>query len=92
MARRTARVLVLVVEGSPARAAALLATRFPVLDVASHGLALAIGDSDGPEAILACCRERGIGVRASRVRARSADGGAAPTHASAPPDYPEVVR
>ncbi len=92
MQQRMARVLVLVVEGSPRRAAALLADRFPHLAVGPHGLRLAIGSNDTPEAILACCRERGIGVRASRVSARPVDGGAAPTHASASPESLEVVR
>ena len=86
-----ARALVLVVEGSPRRAAALLCDRFPLVAVGRHGLRLAIGSSDSPEAILACCRERGIGVRASSVSARSVDGGAAPSRASAPLDPEEVV-
>jgi hypothetical protein len=86
-----ARALVLVVEGSPGRAAALLCDRFPNVAVGRQWLRLAIGSSDGPEAILACCRERGIGVRASSVSARPVDGGAAPSRASAPLDPEEVV-
>ena len=86
-----ARALVLVVEGSPRRAAALLCDRFPNVAVGRQWLRLAIGSTDSPEAILACCRERGIGVRASSVSARSVDGGAAPFRASAPLDPEEVV-
>jgi hypothetical protein len=86
-----ARALVLVVEGSPGRAAALLGDRFPNVAVGRQWLRLAIGSSDGPEAILACCRERGIGVRASSVSERPVDGGAAPSRASAPLDPEEVV-
>jgi hypothetical protein len=86
-----ARALVLVVEGSPGRAAALLCDRFPNVAVGRQWLRLAIGSCDGPEAILACCRERGIGVRASSVSTRPVDGGAAPSRASAPLDPEEVV-
>jgi len=86
-----ARALVLVVEGSPGRAAALLCDRFPNVAVGRQWLRLAIGSSDGPEAILACCRERGISVRASSVSARPVDGGAASSRASAPLDPEEVV-
>ena len=73
-----ARALVLVVEGSPRRAAALLADRFPHVVCDAEGLLLAIGAAgETPEAILAYCRERGVGVRASRVSAPSRGGGPA---------------
>ena len=68
--QRRARALVLEVEGPPRRAAGLLADRFPQVAWGAEGLQLAIGSGDSPEAILAYCRERGVGVRASRVRAR----------------------
>ena len=92
MSRRIERELVLDVEGPPNRAAALLADRFPEVAAGAQGLRLAIGCGDTPEAILACCRERGIGVRASRIRRRPRPGGTAPAPASAPLHYVEVGR
>ena len=86
------RALVLVVEGSPRRAARLLADRFPGVAREARGLRLPLGAGESPEAILAYCRERGIGVHASRVRFRPADGAAAPSGASASPSLREVGR
>ncbi len=86
------RALVLVVEGSPHRAARLLADRFPGVACDRRGLRLPIGAGESPEAILAYCRERGIGVHASRVRLRPADGAAAAVSASASPSLGEVGR
>jgi len=86
------RALVLVVEGSPRRAARLLAARFPGVACEPRGLRLPISAGESPEAILAYCRERGIGVQASRVRSRPADGAAATSGASASPPLREVGR
>jgi hypothetical protein len=90
--RRAVRALVLEVDGSPRKAARLLADRFPDVAREERGLRLAIGAGRTPEAVLAYCRERGIGVRASRVRIRPGDGAAAPSGASASPSLREVVR
>lgn len=84
MEQRIERALVLVVDGSPRRAARLLRDRFPHVVAGPRGLRLAIDSCDTPEAVLACCRERGIGVRASRILPRSRRGGSAPASASAP--------
>ncbi len=89
--RRPVRALVLVVEGSPRRAARLLAERFPDVACDGPGLRLPIGAGRTPESVLAYCRERGIGVHGSRVRVPRADGGAAPPGASASPSREEVV-
>jgi hypothetical protein len=85
----TERALVLDVEGPTLRAANLLADRFPLLAYDAREVVLGIDRGDTPEAILACCRERGIGVRASLVRVRPA-GGAASPNASASPFLWEV--
>ncbi len=79
------RALVLVVEGSPRRAARLLADRYPDVACDARELRLAIGAARTPEAVLAYCRERGIGVHASTVRLRPSDGAAASPGASASP-------
>ena len=84
MEERIARALVLVVEGPPRRAARLLRDRFPHVVAGPRGLRLAMDGSDTPEAVLACCRERGIGVRASRILRRTRRGETAPASASAP--------
>ena len=90
--RRPVRALELDVEGPPRRAARLLAERFP--DVACDGpaLQLPIGAGRTPEAVLAYCRERGIGVHGSRVRTPLADGPAVSPGAPASPRTEEVVR
>jgi hypothetical protein len=75
----TERALVIDVEGTTLRAAHLLADRFPLLAYDAREVVLGIGRGDTPEAILACCRERGIGVRASLVRVRSVGGAASPS-------------
>ncbi len=77
-ARKAVRTLVLEVEGSPERAARLLADRFPAVACGRRGLRLPVGGGETPEAVLACCRERGIGVRASRIRLPSGAGAAHP--------------
>jgi hypothetical protein len=77
------RTLVLEIEGSAGRAALLLSGRFPDVARESSGLRLSIGAARTPESVLAFCRERGIGVRASTVRLLAAD--AAPPDASASP-------
>lgn len=82
------RTLVLVVEGSPRRAACLLAARFPDVARGPGGLRLPIGAGRTPESVLAFCRERGIGVRASTVRPLVA--GAAAADASASPSMREA--
>ena len=82
---RPVRALVLEVEGSPRRAARLLADRFPDVSCDGPGLWLPIGFGRSPESVLAYCRERGIGVQGSRVRVPRPDGSAAPPDASAPP-------
>jgi hypothetical protein len=82
------RTLVLEVEGSPRRAARLLADRFPDVAREPGGLRLRIGAARTPESVLAFCRERGIGVRASTVRLLAA--GAAPPDASASPSLREA--
>ena len=86
------RALLLVVEGSPGRAAQLLADRFPDVACDGRGLRLPIGAARSPEAVLAYCRERGIGVHASSVRIRPADGAAVSPDASASPSLREVER
>jgi len=65
------RALVLVVEGSPRVAASALAERYPQVVCEPAGARVAIGPRETPEGILAFCRERRIGVRASRVVSRS---------------------
>ncbi len=93
MGRRAAvRTLVLEVEGPPRRAARVLADRFPDVACDGRGLALPIGAGRSPEAVLAYCRERGVGVHGSRVRVPRPDGSVAPPDASAPPSREEVVR
>ena len=88
----TERALVLDVEGPTLRAARLLADRFPLLTCDAREVVLGIDRGDTPEAILACCRERGIGVRASLVRVRPAGADAATPSASASPLSWEVGR
>ena len=90
MEQPIARALVLVVEGPPRRAARLLRDRFPHVVAGPRGLRLAIDGSDTPEAVLACCRERGIGVRASRILRRPRLDGTAPAATSAPLLFVEV--
>jgi ABC-type multidrug transport system ATPase subunit len=65
------RALVLVVDGSPRAAAATLAERYPQVVCEPAGARVAIGPRETPEGILAYCRERRIGVRASRVVSRT---------------------
>jgi ABC-type multidrug transport system ATPase subunit len=65
------RALVLVVEGSPRVAASALAERYPQVVCEPAGARVAIGPRETPEGILAYCRERRIGVRASRVVSRT---------------------
>jgi ABC-type multidrug transport system ATPase subunit len=65
------RSLVLVVDGSPRAAAAALAERYPHVVCEAAGARVAIGPRETPEGILAYCRERRIGVRASRVVSRT---------------------
>ncbi|MGA2383731.1 MAG: ABC transporter ATP-binding protein [Gemmatimonadales bacterium] len=65
------RALVLVVEGSPRAAASALAERYPQVVCEPAGARVAIGPRETPEGILAYCRERRIGVRASRVVSRT---------------------
>ncbi len=65
------RSLVLVVEGPPRTAASILAERYPQVVCEPAGARVAIGPRETPEAILAYCRERRIGVRASRVVSRT---------------------
>jgi|GEM_PF-3492958 len=65
------RALVLVVEGSPRVAAAALAERYPQVVCEPAGARVAIGPRETPEGILAYCRERRIGIRASRVVSRT---------------------
>lgn len=89
---RPVRALVLDVEGSPRRAARLLADRFPDVACDGPGLSLPIGAGRTPEAVLAYCRERGIGVHGSRVRFPRADVPPRSPDASAPPWTEEVVR
>ena len=62
------RTLVLEVEGPPRRAARLLADRFPGVACEQRGLRLPLAVGETPEAVLAWCRSRGIGVSASRIR------------------------
>jgi len=63
--------LVIVVEGSPRAAASALAERYPQVVCEPAGARVAIGARETPEGILAYCRERRIGVRASRVVSRT---------------------
>jgi ABC-2 type transport system ATP-binding protein len=65
------RSLVLVVEGPPRAAASILAERYPQVVCEPAGARVAIGPRETPEGILAYCRERRIGVRASRVVSRT---------------------
>ncbi len=65
------RALVLVVDGSPRVAASTLAERYPQVVCEPAGARVAIGPRETPEGILAYCRERRIGVRASRVVSRT---------------------
>ncbi len=65
------RSLVIVVDGSPRAAAAALAERYPQVVCEPSGARVAIGPRETPEGILAYCRERRIGVRASRVVSRT---------------------
>ncbi len=65
------RSLVLVVEGPPRTAASILAERYPQVVCEPAGARVAIGPRETPEGILAYCRERRIGVRASRVVSRT---------------------
>ena len=65
------RSLVLVVDGSPRAAASVLAERYPQVVCEPAGARVAIGPRETPEGILAYCRERRIGVRASRVVSRT---------------------
>ena len=65
------RSLVLVVEGAPRAAASILAERYPQVVCEPAGARVAIGPRETPEGILAYCRERRIGVRASRVVSRT---------------------
>jgi len=90
--RRPVRALLLDVEGSPRRAARLLADRFPDVACDGRGLRLPIGAGRTPESVLAYCRERGIGVHGSRVRIPLTDGPAVSPDASASPRTEEVVR
>lgn len=65
------RSLVLVVDGPPRAAASILAERYPQVVCEPAGARVAIGIRETPEGILAYCRERRIGVRASRVVSRT---------------------
>jgi ABC-2 type transport system ATP-binding protein len=65
------RSLVIVVEGPPRAAASVLAERYPQVVCEPAGARVAIGPRETPEGILAYCRERQIGVRASRVVSRT---------------------
>ncbi len=65
------RSLVLVVDGSPRAAARALAERYAQVVCEASGARVAIGPRETPEGILAYCRERRIGVRASRVVSRT---------------------
>ena len=65
------RALVLVVDGPPRTAASILAERYPQVVCEPAGARVAIGPRETPEGILAYCRERRIGVRASRVVSRT---------------------
>ncbi len=65
------RSLVIVVDGSPREAAAVLAERYPQVVCEPAGARVAIGPRETPEGILAYCRERRIGVRASRIVSRT---------------------
>ena len=67
------RSLVLVVEGAPRAAASILAERYPQVVCEPAGARVAIGPRETPEGILAYCRERRIGVRASRVVSRTVE-------------------
>lgn len=74
------RSLVLVVEGcSPVAAARILAQRYPQVVCEPAGARVAIPERETPEGILAFCRERQIGVRASRVVSRSLEEAAVAT-------------
>jgi len=63
--------LVLVVDGSPRAAADVLARRYAQVVCEPAGARVAIGPRETPEDVLAYCREHRIGVRASRVVART---------------------
>ena len=65
------RSLVLVVDGPPRAAASILAERYPQVVCEPAGARVAIGPRETPEGILAYCRERRIGIRASRVVSRT---------------------
>lgn len=65
------RSLVIVVDGPPRAAASILAERYPQVVCDPAGARVAIGPRETPEGILAYCRERRIGVRASRVVSRT---------------------
>jgi ABC-type multidrug transport system ATPase subunit len=65
------RSLVLVVDGPPRAAASILAERYSQVVCEAAGARVAIGPRETPEGILAYCRERRIGVRASRVVSRT---------------------
>jgi ABC-type multidrug transport system ATPase subunit len=65
------RSLVLVVDGPARAAASVLAERYPQVVCEPAGARVAIGPRETPEGILAYCRERRIGVRASRVVSRT---------------------
>lgn len=62
--------LVLVTEGPARLAAPVLAERFPHVRTETGSVLVAIGRRETPEAVLAYCRERRIGVVASCVVSR----------------------
>ncbi len=63
--------LVLVTEGPARCAAPILAERFPHVRHETGSVLVAIGRRETPEAVLAFCRERRIGVVASCVVSRT---------------------
>ncbi len=63
--------LVLVTEGPARLAAPVLAERFPHVRCETGSLLVPVGRRETPEAVLAYCRERRIGVVASCVVSRT---------------------
>jgi hypothetical protein len=63
--------LVLVTDGPARLAAPILAERFPHVRCETGSVLVPVGRRETPEAVLAFCRERRIGVVASCVVSRS---------------------
>lgn len=95
----TLLTLVLVVEGPMRLAARILAARYPEVRCGSGALSVSLGSRETPEGVLAFCRDRRIGIRASYVlsravvhRAEEACRPSSPLGATGLPSTQEVVQ